>query len=237
MEASPCAKVCVILPAYNERDNIIPLINAIHQVLGDINHEILVVDDCSSDGTLESVARMNDCSVRVFLRRQERSLAAAIRYGLQRAGGESIVVMDSDFNHQPRYLPFMIRSLEDHRAVFASRFLSGGATMDNRARYFLSALFNACVRFFTGLKASDGLYGFFAVKKGVIEARDYDDIFYGHGDYCLRLLYYLQKKNISIFEFPVVNGKRQAGRRKMGFPCMFYTYCRAVIRLKRKVYA
>lgn len=236
MEARPRAKVCVILPTYNERDNIIPLINAIHQVLDSVNHEILVVDDCSSDGTFESVARMNDSAVRVFSRRQNRSLAAAIRYGLQRAEGESIVVMDSDFNHPPRYLPFMIRSLERHNAVFASRFLSAGGAEDHRARYFLSALFNMCTRFFIGLKASDGFYGFFAIKKDIVDPRDYDDIFYGHGDYCLRLLYYLQKKNISIFEFPAVNGKRRAGRRKMGFPYMFYIYCRAVIRLKRKVY-
>lgn len=236
MEAGLRVKVSVVLPAYNEKDNIILLISAIHQVLGNISHEIIVVDDQSSDGTYESVVRINDSFVRVFLRRENRGLAAAIRYGLERARGESIVVMDSDFNHQPEYLPFMLRSLESYDAVFASRFLAGGGVTDYRVRYFLSALFNMFVRFFIGLKASDSLYGFFVIKKDIVEPRDYSDIFYGHGDYCFRLFYYLQKKNIPILEFPAVNGKRRFGRRKISFIYMFYTYCYAVIRLKRKMY-
>lgn len=235
MEIDSRVEVCVILPTYNEKDNIILLINDIHQVLDNINHEIIVVDDQSSDGTFESVIRMNDSSVRSFLRRENRGLASAIRYGLERARGGSIIVMDSDFNHQPKYLPFMIRSLESYNAVFASRFLPGGGTVDHRVRYFLSALFNIFVRFFIGLKVSDSLYGFFGIKKDIVNSRDYDDIFYGHGDYCPRLLYYLQKKNIPIFEFPAVNGKRRFGRRKMSFFDMFYTYCQAIIRLKRKM--
>src|SRR5882672_3461421 len=100
--------VSVVLPCYNERGNIALLIRAIHDELDHVAHEIVVVDDNSPDGTFDLVASLGDSRVNVLRRTAEPSLGASIRMGLEAARGMVLVVMDSDFNHQPKYLPMMI---------------------------------------------------------------------------------------------------------------------------------
>lgn len=224
-------KVSVILPTYNEKDNIVPLLRAIQHHLEGRLYEIIVIDDNSVDGTFEAAIEMTSPYVKAFLRRQKRGLAASIKDGLKRAEGDIIIVMDSDFNHQPHYLPFMLDVLSGCDGVFASRFLPGGG-MANRLRYCLSAVFNGFVRCLINVKATDSFYGFFAIKKRILEKCCYEDIFYGHGDYCMRLLFYLQGIHARLLEFPVVSGRRLAGRRKMGFLFMFWQYVMAVKHLK-----
>ncbi len=227
-------KISVILPVYNERGNIVPLVEAVGRLLQDREHEIVIVDDHSCDGTFEAARCVSCGSVRVFSSQKRLGLAVSIRHGLIFAEGESVVIMDSDFNHKPEYLPFMIDALSDHDCVIASRFLPGGS-MDNRLRYCLSALFNFFLRRFTPLKVSDSLYGFLAVKKSILENFCYDDIFYGHGDYCMRLLCCLQSINARFFEFPAVSGRRRSGRRKMNFVTMMWRYVSAACALNKKV--
>ena len=103
-------KISVILPTYNEKDNIMPLIMAVHKELLSYEHEIIVVDDNSSDGTYRTVSNAKLPFVKAILREHDRSLAKSIRCGLENASGKVFVVMDSDFNHQPKYLPFMVDS-------------------------------------------------------------------------------------------------------------------------------
>lgn len=202
--------VSVILPCFNESGNIIPLIDAIHIELNFCKHEIIVVDDNSPDGTFDLVKNKNFDFVKIFSRTSDPSLAKSIRKGIEEAHGNIIVVMDSDFNHQPFYLRQMVSNMRYYDAVFASRFVYGG-TMDSRFRHIASWLFNVFVRSVTRQSITDSLYGFFAIKKEVLEKVNFNDIFWGYGDYCIRLLYYLQKKNISILQFPAVNGKRLQG--------------------------
>jgi dolichol-phosphate mannosyltransferase len=97
--------VSVILPAYNEKDNLVPLIADIHKYLTAYHHEIIVVDDNSPDGTYGAVRDLNLPFVKPILRVDNRGLANSIRYGIENAKGDAIVVMDSDFNHKPEYLP------------------------------------------------------------------------------------------------------------------------------------
>ncbi|MFH1692594.1 MAG: glycosyltransferase [Candidatus Omnitrophota bacterium] len=227
-----CEKVSVILPTYNEKDNIASLVQAIQHYLCGRLHEIIVIDDNSVDGTFEKALQLRDSSVKVFSRRQKRSLAESIKDGLRCCEGNIVVVMDSDFNHQPHYLPLMLDMLLQCDGVFASRFLPGGG-MANRLRYCLSAVFNSFARRFFHIKATDCFYGFFAIKKQILSKCCYDEIFYGHGDYCMRLLFYLQKIRAYLLEVPVINGRRLSGRRKMGFLVMFWRYLVAMKRLKK----
>jgi dolichol-phosphate mannosyltransferase len=227
-------KVSVVLPTYNEKGNILPLIDAIHNELVDYGHEILVVDDDSPDGTHQVIVDRNYPYVSVVVRRENRGLANSIRCGLEKANGSIFVIMDSDFNHQPKYLPFMIESLHCYDCVSASRFLYGGK-MDSRIRHILSWSFNIFVRLMTGGKVTDSLYGFLVVKRDVIERCKYDDIFWGYGDYCIRLMYYLQKNNAEILQIPAINGKRQTGEGNSGFVRLFWQYFREVLKLSYKV--
>ncbi len=223
--------ISVILPTRNERDNVIPLIECIHQEFRDYSHEIVVVDDESTDGTYGALLSLNDARLKVFLRREEHSLAGAIRHGIEHSRGEILIVMDSDFDHNPCLLPFLIRPLHDNfDCVSASRFLKSWL-WDGHPRKILSRIFNVFIRKMTGITFTDSLYGFFAVKRGVLEQCPYDRIFQGHGDYGMRLYYYLQKNKACILELPALQGKRRSGRGNRHLVRTFYRYFMAVVRL------
>ena len=223
-------KISVILPTLNERLNIVPLIDCIHSELKDYNHEILVVDDDSPDGTYQAVLDLNYLYVKAILRTENHGLANSIRCGLENAEGQILIVMDSDFNHQPKYLSFMVQSLSHYDCVFASRFLYGGG-MNNFLHQILSWVFNVFTRFMVGGKILDSLYGFFAIKRETIEQLNYDNIFWGYGDFCMRLLYYLQKNRVDILQMPAMNGKRRVGKGNRRFLGVFFQYSVAALKL------
>jgi dolichol-phosphate mannosyltransferase len=223
-------KVSVILPAYNERENVIPLVAALHESLSRFEHEILVVDDNSPDGTAQAIAALADSRVRCIVRTEDRGFAKSIRCGLENATGDVFVIMDSDFNHQPHYLPAMIDGLRFYDCVSGSRFVYGGK-MDTKTRHLLSWGFNIFTRAMTGGRVTDSLYGFLAIKREVMQSIRYDDVFWGYGDYCIRLLYYLQRDERTILQIPVVNGKRPAGDGNDRFVAVFWQYFREVVTL------
>jgi len=223
-------KISVILPTYNEKDNILLLIEAVHSELIDYDHEIIVIDDNSLDGTYQTVLNLHYPYIKTILRTDNRGLANSIRCGLENAKGTIFVVMDSDFNHQPKYLPFMIQSLSYYDCVSASRFLYGGK-MNSRSRHILSWLFNIFVRLITGGAITDTLYGFFSIKRKVIEQRNYDNIFWGYGDYFIRLMYYLQKNKVQILQFPAINGERKGGIGNSTFLKTFNQYFVSTVQL------
>jgi dolichol-phosphate mannosyltransferase len=224
------AYVSVVVPTFNESGNILALIEEIHKELANVRHQIIVVDDNSPDGTFKLVNDKRFNFVKTILRTEDPSLAGSIRTGLENADGDLLVVMDSDFNHQPQYLPRMIRNLEFYDAVVASRFLYGGL-MDSRARHLLSWLFNIFVRVMTGGQITDSLYGFWAIHRSVLEKVHYDKVFWGYGDYCIRLMYYLQEAKADILQIPVVNGRRLKGQSNSRFFKVFLQYTRETFRL------
>jgi dolichol-phosphate mannosyltransferase len=230
--------VSVILPCYNESGSILELIEEIHSQLNFCKHEVVLVDDNSPDGTYELVKKKNLNYVKPVLRTTDPSLAKSIRKGLEESEGNVFVVMDSDFNHQPQYLPILIKNLEFYDAVFASRFVYGGA-MDTRLRHRASWLFNMFVRILTDKALTENLYGYYAIKRKIMEKLDYNKIFWGFGDYCIRMTYYLQIERATVLQIPAANGKRKAGKGNTKFTSTFYKYTvetikLALINLKRK---
>ncbi len=226
-------KISVILPTYNEIKNVLLLVKAIHEELKAYDHEILVVDDNSPDGTYQALQNLGYPFVKALLRTQNKGFANSIRCGLENALGDVFVVMDSDFNHQPKYLSFMIEALAHYDCVSGSRFVYGGK-MNSRVRHLLSWYFNIFVRLLTRGQITDTLYGFFAIKRQTIEQCNYDDVFWGYGDYCIRLMYYLQKNKAKILQIPVVNGERYGGRGNSGFLKTFWQYFLETIKLSLK---
>ncbi len=222
--------VSVILPCYNEQGNILPLINAIHDKLNFVPHEIIIVDDNSPDDTITFIRQKHLPFVKPILRTADRSLAKSIRRGIEEAKGNILIVMDSDFNHQPFYLPMMINNLDSYDCVSASRFIDGGK-MDEKWRYFCSWAFNIWIRMMTKSKITDSLYGYFSIKRHILEELDYDKIFWGYGDYCIRLMYHLQQMKANILEFPAENGKRLAGTGNKHLLKAFFQYFDATMKL------
>lgn len=225
-------KVSIVVPTYNERENIVPLVREIKRVLDGTPKEILVVDDDSPDRTAECVERefAGDGEVRVIVRRRDRGFAKSIREGIEKSSGAAVAVMDSDFNHEPKYLPFMLGALDHYDAVFGSRFLYGGL-MTPPLRHKCSWVFNVFVRFATGGDITDNLYGFFCIKRPVLERCDFDGIFWGYGDYCIRLLYFLQKSKTAILQVPIVNGQRRGGVGNSAFVKVLVEYTVATLRI------
>ena len=205
-------KVSVILPCYNEKENILKLVPVIHEFLKDYNHEILVVDDNSPDGTIDAIKEKNYEYVVPILRITDRGFAKSIRCGIETASGEIIVVMDSDFNHQPKCLPILIDNIKYYDSVIASRFLYLPLEKnDSLFRIVSSWFFNLFIRIILFSKVTENLFGYYAIRKEVINKLNFDEIFWGFGDYNIRLLFYLQKKNFTILQIPAVFGQRESG--------------------------
>ncbi len=227
-------KISVVLPAYNERDNLVPLIAGLHASLAAYDHEIVVVDDNSPDGTAQAIEALHDPLVRCIVRTTDRGFANSIRCGLEHATGDVFVIMDSDFNHGPEYVPALIEALRFYDCASGSRFVYGGK-MNSVPRHYLSWAFNIFTRVATGGLVTDSLYGFIAIHRRVMEAVDYDDVFWGYGDYCIRLMYYLQMQGRSILQIPVVNGNRLAGEGNDKFLATFWQYFREVLALAYRI--
>lgn len=233
MSAAPF--VSVILPCYNEKGNILPLARAVHENLAAFAHEVIVVDDNSPDGTYDIVMNSGLDYVRAIKRPSDPSLGKSIRTGLEAAKGDAIVFMDSDFNHKPEYLERMIVNLKYYDCVSGSRFVYGGG-MDTKFRHIASWVFNITARILTRTMVTDSLFGFIAMRRDVIEKIDYDRVFWGYGDYCIRLMYYLQMNGASILQIPTMLGTRPTGQSKSNLVRMLLKYSRevAALALKKK---
>jgi dolichol-phosphate mannosyltransferase len=247
--ATPPA-VSIILPTYNERENIGDLIDAIRaQLEGELaggggRYEIVVMDDNSPDGTAAFVReryRLNDADmaelgngqVRLYVRTRDKGLANSIRDGLERATGRTLVVMDTDFNHDPAMIPQMVDFLRYYDLVIGSRFVMRGG-MEDSTRYRLSLLYNLFIRLLFQTQIQDNLSGFFAVRRErLLQIQPkFDQIFYGYGDYFIRLLLVAWRSDWKILEVPVFYILRRHGQSKTGFWPIFRDYTKAVLRLR-----
>ncbi len=102
---------------------------------------------------------------------------------------------------------------------------------DSRLRHYLSWIFDIFTRILTGGMITDSLYGYFAIKKELLNNIDFDKVFWGYGDYCIRLFYYLQVKRINVLQFPAVNGKRIDGEGSSRLLNVFIQYAKEVLKL------
>lgn len=227
--------ISVILPTYDERGNIVLLIQAIQQELAaaGIAGEIIVVDDNSPDGTAQAVQEAfgHDPSVRLFVRRDEHGLATAIAHGLRQARGDSVAVMDTDFNHDPKLLPRMIKFLEYYDIIIGSRFTMGGG-MEESWRYVASFVFNFVVRLVLRTQVQDNLCGFFTMRRERLMAMDLDRIFRGYGEYFMHLLFLAWKKEYDMLEIPAFYRVRQYGVSKSRFFHMLGSYTLTALRVR-----
>jgi dolichol-phosphate mannosyltransferase len=230
-------KVSVILPTYNERDNIGDLITAIQAVMQPEpwETEVVVVDDNSPDGTAQAVADLKAGSdsfeIQCIVRTQERGLASAILHGIRRASGDVIVVMDTDFNHDPLMIPQMVKLLEYYDLVTGSRFVMGGG-MEDHGRYLNSLFYNLFVRLVLRLQVQDNLSGYFAIRCEKLQTMNLDVIFQGYGEYFIRLLYAARRRGYRMLEVPVFYILRRHGQSKSRFLSMLRDYTNCVLALR-----
>lgn len=225
----------IILPTYNERENIILLIKEILKIASKTVKalEIIVIDDDSPDNTADKVKSefKNTPQVKLFVRKKDKGLATAIKTGILKAQGKYILVMDTDFNHDPRKILKFLKLRHDYKLIIGSRYVKDGG-MENKTRQHLSYLFNIFIRLLLRHQVHDSLSGFFLMKRSDILKFDLNKIFSGFGEYFIRLVYFANKTGLSIAEIPVFYQKRPHGKSKSKFLNMFITYTLTALKLK-----
>ena len=228
--------VSVVLPTYNEREGIAEIVAEILGVArrAGLDVEVLVIDDASPDGTAAHVETVfgADAAVRVHVRHGERGLATAIYRGIREARGDVVVLMDSDGNHDPHLLPLMVRCVEDFDVVIGSRYVLGGGMLTSRARYWGSYAFNLVIRVVLGLRIHDNLSGFLAFRPTLLRGITPEAVFYGYGDYAIRLLHHVVRERGRVLEIPTVYRFRKGGESKTRFLAYLWTYLASVFRLR-----
>lgn len=236
MSLSDRTTVSVILPTYNEAGNIVPLVKAILEILPqEYEPEIIVVDDDSPDGTCELVIRefAEDRRVVPLRRTTDPGLAKAIRAGIELSTGNKIVVMDTDFTHDPTEIPRLLHIAKLYDLVSGSRFCAGGAMQDT-GHYVASLVYNWMLRVILRTQVQDNLGGYFVVDRRVVFELPFDEIFLGYGEYYLRLLYFFLGRGFRLVEIPSHYQVRTSGSSKSVFAKMLFTYVGAALKLRIK---
>lgn len=228
--------VSIILPTYNEENNAVRIVEILRKQMVSVSkeYEIIVMDDCSQDKTVEQIKERfkNDQNVKVIVRDGcQRGLAFSILDGIKRSKGEYILIMDSDFNHDPEITGQMVKFTEMFDIVSGSRFTAGGG-MQNKFRWFCSLIFNLCVRLLLVLPTQDNLAGFFCIRRKALLEFDLNYVFRHYGDYFFRLLYLAHKKGLSILEIPVIYKDRDFGVSKTPFVKTLGLYIKEAIKLR-----
>lgn len=209
-------KTSVILPTYNERENITPLVKEIIDNLKAFDYEIIIVDDNSPDGTGEEAKKLEKeyKNVQAIIRIGEKGLAKSIKDGILTSKGDYIIVMDTDFSHPSDVIPRLLEHIEENDLVIASRYTEGGSMDAPFYKFFLSKLLNQTIRLILGLKIKDLTGGFFIIKRELVNNLNLDKIFKGYGDYFFELAYLLNTKDCKIKEIPFNYGIRKYGDSK-----------------------
>jgi dolichol-phosphate mannosyltransferase len=225
--------VSVVLPTYNESANIVNLIEAIIlNIPANWKFEVIVVDDCSPDNTLEKVkhAFSNNKQIITILRKKDRGFAKSILVGIKYATYEQIIVMDSDLTHDPLEIPKLLHVGEIYDFVSASRFCAGGRMVDT-THYLFSMAYNWFLRLIIRTQVQDNLGGYFTARRSFLLRLPINEIFFGYGDYYYRLLHLVQKSGGSIVEIPASYLLRSEGKSKSNWGRMFISYTCGAIRL------
>ena len=160
-----------------------------------------------------------------------RGLGESIKEGIYNSNGENIIVMDSDGNHRVDDLKALINEFDKNKfdMVCGSRFLKGGFST-TYFRHLSSFIFNIFINLITRGKLSDNMSGFFIIKKHHLLDK-LDKIFYGYGEFYIRLLFYMQNQKIKINEIPVRYGIRKYGYSKSKLIKMSILYTTEALKL------
>jgi dolichol-phosphate mannosyltransferase len=212
-------RAVVILPSYNEADNVLPL--SADVLSRDASLEVVVVDDASPDGTADLVERARHTEPRLHLLRRRAKLGlgsaylAGFRFALDR-GADLILTMDCDYSHHPRYLPRMLEELARADVVIGSRYVPGGGIQNwNLRRRLLSRFANAYTRSLLRLPVRDCTAGFRGYRRDVILRVDPFSIRASGYSFLEEMVLRVARHGFRIAEIPIVFVDRTRGRSKI----------------------
>jgi dolichol-phosphate mannosyltransferase len=210
----------LVLPTYNEAENIEPFVAAVRAKLPG-GARVLIVDDKSPDGTGRIADRLaaEHENVEVLHRPRKEGLGPAYIAGFRRAlaeGAELVLEMDSDFSHDPAYLPRLLEAAERADLVLGSRYVEGGGVSEWGAlRRAISRGGSAYARLALGIGVRDVTGGFKCFRREVLEAIDLDSIAARGYAFQVEMTYRALERGFSVVEVPIVFRDRRAGDSKM----------------------
>lgn len=213
-------KPVVIVPTYNELDNINILLDELLALPVDLS--VINVDDNSPDGTGAAAdawaARYPD-RVQVVHRAGKLGLGTAYIAGFKRAfefDFDRIMTMDADFSHHPRYVPAMLDLSRERDLVIGSRYVPGGGTLHcTWKRKLLSQAANTFAKVMLGLHAQDCTAGFRCYRREVLQAVDLDSIRSNGYSFLIEMIFYVQRRGFTVGETPIIFEDRRRGTSKI----------------------
>ncbi len=222
-------KVLVFLPTYNEQANISRIIDAINKL--DFNKKILIVDDKSTDGTLEIIKkkRKEYDNITLIIRKgpKGRGLAGiiALKYFIK-SDNDLLVELDADFSHNPKYIPKLLQYFPLFDVVIGSRLIGNGGGEQGRPilRHTITLFANLLIQFLFKTKIRDCTSGFRVFKKDLIMKFNLINFFSVHYSITPEILYACILNKAKIKEIPIVFYERAGGKSKLNFKKIFYTF-------------
>lgn len=212
-------KTLVIIPTYNERENIDRIVPQVLEKEPSIR--VLIVDDNSPDGTGEIADRMAKENDRVFvIHRQNKSglgtaYITGFKFALER-DFDYVFEMDCDFSHDPKYIPHFLQAIKEHDLVLGSRYISGVNVINwPMSRLLLSYYANVYSRIVTGLPVRDATSGFKCFRREVLKAIDLEEVKSNGYSFQIEMSFRAWKKGFRIKEIPIVFEDRRLGHSKM----------------------
>ena len=236
-EANPPAakpQVSVVVPTYNERENVPALLGGLRRALnGRYTFQIIVVDDNSPDGTAEAVRRAadGDSSTILLVRPAKMGLASALVDGFKMAQGEYLVMMDGDLSHRPEDLPGLLDRLAGSDIAVGSRYVPGARTLGwPLHRRIMSRLAATAARAWLGIRVQDVTSGFAAFRRESVEPLLPSLTATG---FKLLVEILARSRNAEVIEHPIVFIDRRQGRSKFdgGEVVAFLSLCFTLRRL------
>lgn len=192
-------KNSILLCTYNEAKYIENTILQLRQSIVDL--EIIVVDDASTDSTLNIIKNIKDQNnIKIISRKKIQSLGSAFQRGLIESQGENIGWLDTNMGELASIFPKMINELKHHDLILLSRYVDGGSDDRVFIRVFCSKIINFFCRLILSRKIKDYTSSIFIMKRSVLNETTL--LGYGHGDFFIEFLYSVIKKKFSIKEIP-----------------------------------
>jgi dolichol-phosphate mannosyltransferase len=220
MTESAAGPAWLVLPTYNEAENVEPLVEAARTKLPP-GSQILIVDDSSPDGTGAIAARLAERldDVHVLHRPRKEGLGPAYIAGFREALGRGaglVLEMDADFSHDPAYLPRLLDASGRADLVLGSRYVDGGGVSDwGPLRRAVSRGGSAYARLMLGVGVRDLTGGFKCFRREVLEAIDLDRIASRGYAFQVEMTYRALRRGFRVVEVPIVFRERRVGRSKM----------------------
>jgi len=235
----PEPRLVVMIPTYNESENIGEVVEQILALRLRARVQVLVVDDDSPDKTWDVVQKLSkkDERVHLLLRKKRRGRGAAGIDGFRKAlemGADFVVEMDGDLSHQPCFIPQLFDACQIYDLVLGSRFVHGGRD-SNRSllRRFITFLVRNYLRSTLHLAVLDPSSGFRCFRRRALEAVDLDDLISVGPSVVLEVLDKTHRLGFNLGEVPITFIDRERGRTKLDFLTLVETLI-LVIRFKRR---